>query len=90
MPRRFGRTLGVLIVLASGLLIAFLFSVALGPLIARLIGVNTVALSADETAVRFIALSGVGGGAGLMGGIWLIVKNRAPSKPAVPPATRAV
>jgi hypothetical protein len=72
--------LGVLIVLASGLLIAFLLAVALGPLVARLIGVNTVALSADETAVRFITLTGIGGGAGFIGGIWLMVGSRARSK----------
>lgn len=79
--------MGVLIILASGLLIAFLLSIALGPLVARLVGVNTVALSADEAAVQFITLSGIGGGAGLVSGVWLIVRNRAPSKPATPSPT---
>ena len=73
--------MGLLIVLASSLLIAFLLSVAFGPLVARLIGVNTVALSADETAVRFIILSGIGGGAGLIGGIWLMVRSECRSSP---------
>ena len=81
--------MGGLIVLASILILSLPLTFAFGPLLAKLIGVSTVTLSADEAAIRFIALSGIGGGAGLVAGMWLMVRNRAPSKAAAPTHTPA-
>ena len=88
MTRRIGRILGVLIVSLSILTLLIPLSFAFGPLLAKLIGVSAMTFSADEAAIRLIALSGIGGGMGLVVGIWLMVSTRTPPKPSPSEPTR--
>ena len=51
-------------------------AVILTPLIAKLTGLFTVGITANEAGLRFVGLAGIFGGAGLVGSIWLVTGVR--------------
>ena len=76
MHNRSRLTLGLLLAVASGLLLVLPLLIAFAPLAADLVGLSTVGFSADPRGLRAIAGSGIIGGAGFVGGIWVAVSSR--------------
>ena len=67
---------GTALVFASIVSLALPVVVVLGPVVSAVYGRYTVGMSADMIAIRFLTTAGIGGGAGLVGGIWLAMSGR--------------
>jgi hypothetical protein len=64
---------GIVLALASFVSLALPLAVLLVPFLARY---YTIGVSADLRGMQFLAATGIVGGAGLVGAIWLIASGR--------------